>query len=87
MRELVKTVLLFLGLILSLIFAPSCTKYETIYPTPCDGNCDTYYEIIYEGITDSINNNGYHIIEFNGLNYFQIKGQLTELNGQYVING
>ena len=72
---------------LSIISLFSCTKQEQIYPTPCNGNCGTNYEIVYEGITDSIDNNGYHVIEFNGLNYFQVKGQLTELNDQYVING
>ena len=71
---------------LSIISLFSCTKYETIYPTPCDGNCDANFTIVYEGITDSIDINGYHIIEFNGLNYFQVKGQLSELNEQYVVN-
>ena len=71
---------------LSIISLFSCTKYETIYPTPCDGNCDANFTIIYEGIMDSIDNNGYYVIEFNGLNYFQVKGQLSELNEQYVVN-
>lgn len=88
--NLVKTFLyLGIGLVLILLISSlsSCTKYETIYPTPCDGNCDTYYEIVYENNVDSIDNNGYYIVEFNGLNYFQIKGNLTELNNQYIING
>ena len=71
---------------LSIISLFSCTKYEIIYPAPCDGNCDANFTIIYEGIMDSIDNNGYYVIEFNGLNYFQVKGQLSELNEQYVIN-
>ena len=74
-----------LGLFISMLFS-SCQK-ENIDQTPCDGNCDTHYEIVYENITDSINSDGYYIIEFNGLEYFQIKGQLTELNNQYIING
>ena len=74
-----------LGLFVSMLFA-SCEKYEVIYPTPCDGNCDTDFEIIYEGLPIQ-STNGYYEVEWDGLNYFQIKGSLTELNDQYVNNG
>jgi len=83
MKESTKTILIFLGLILSLIFAPSCTKQETIHPTACNGNCDTYYTIIYENQEIFPNVNGHYEIEWNGLNYFQVRGTLTELNSEY----
>ena len=74
-----------LGLFVSMLFA-SCEKYEVIYPTPCDGNCDTDFEIIYEGLPIQ-STNGYYEVEWNGLNYFQIRGQLSELRDDYVLNG
>ncbi len=74
-----------LGLFLSMLFN-SCKK-ETIYPSLCDGNCDAYYTLVYENQEIFPNSNGYYEIDWNGLNYFQVKGQLTELNNQYVING
>tara|TARA_B100000963_G_scaffold355312_1_gene373298 strand:+ start:737 stop:1411 length:675 start_codon:yes stop_codon:yes gene_type:complete len=72
------------GLFVSMLFA-SCQK-QTINQTPCNGNCDTYYTVVYEN-QEIIPNNGYYEITFNGLGYFQIRGQLTELNPQYIING
>ena len=43
MKESIKTILLFLGLILSLIFAPSCTK-ERIYQDLCiTGDCESQF--------------------------------------------
>ena len=69
--------------ILSLAFI-SCTK-EEIYPTPCNGDCETSYEVIYKNQT-LYPNNGYYEVEWDDLNYFQISGYLTPLNDQYVIN-
>lgn len=69
--------------ILSLAFI-SCTK-EEIYPTPCNGDCETSYEVIYKNQT-LYPNNGYYEIEWDDLNYFQISGYLTPLNDAYVIN-
>lgn len=86
MKDIIKTVLLFLALILSLIFAPSCTK-QTIHQSPCDGNCGTNYIVVYKNQEILPNSNGYYKIQWDGLNYFQIKGQLTELNDQYIVNG
>ena len=48
MKESTKTILLFLGLILSLIFAPSCTKQETIHQSVCDGSCDATHIVVYK---------------------------------------
>jgi len=87
MKESTKTILLFLGLILSLIFAPSCTKQETIHQSVCDGNCDATHIVVYKNQEIFPNGNGHYEIEWDGLNYFQIRGLLTPMNDQYVING
>jgi hypothetical protein len=86
MKQTIKHILLFLGLILTLIFAPSCTKQETIHQSPCNGDCDAIYSVIYKNQEIFSNGNGYYEIEWDGLNYFQVKGQLTSLNPQYVVN-
>ncbi len=62
----------------------SCTK-EEFFPTPCNGDCETSYEVIYKNQT-LYPNNGYYEIEWDDLNYFQISGYLTPLNDEYVIN-
>ena len=64
----------------------SCTK-ETIYPTPCNGDCETSWEVVYKNQFVSPNNNGYYEIQWDDLDYFQIQGSLTPLNDEYVING
>lgn len=64
----------------------SCTK-ENIYPTPCNGNCGTSYEVIYKNQLMTTNGNGYYEVEWDDLNYFQISGYLTPLNNEYVLNG
>ena len=84
MKELIKTILLFLGLILSLIFAPSCTKQE--FTSPCNGDCETNYWVVYKNEVINPNSNGYYEVEWDGLNYFQIKGSLSELDDRYVVN-
>ena len=86
MKESTKTILLFLVLILTLIFAPSCTKYSKVFPTLCDGNCDANYTVLYKNQLIQPNTNGHYEIQWDGLNYFQIKGSLTELREDYVIN-
>ena len=86
MKESTKTILLFLVLILTLIFAPSCTKYSKVFPTLCDGNCDVNYTVLYKNQLIQPNTNGHYEIQWDGLNYFQIKGSLTELREDYVIN-
>ena len=64
----------------------SCTK-ETIYPTPCNGDCETSWEVVYKNQFVSPNNNGYYEIQWDDLDYFQIQGSLTPLNDEYVVNG
>ncbi len=48
MKEPIKTILLFLGLILSLIFAPSCTK-QSIHQDLCiTGDCESQFIVVYK---------------------------------------
>jgi hypothetical protein len=73
-------------LFVSSFFLHSCTK-EKIYPPSCEGGCDANYTILYKLDTIKQNPNGFYEIEWKGLNYFQIKGELSELDPHYVING
>ena len=73
--------IIFLGVIL----LTSCSK-EELNQTPCMGNCETSYEVIYKNQL-MYSNNGYFEIEWDDLNYFQISGYLSPLNDQYVVNG
>ena len=73
-------------ILISLLLFSSCNK-EKIYETPCNGDCDTSYEVIYKNTPISPNSNGHYEIDWDGLNYFQIEGQLSELKDTYVING
>ena len=65
----------------------SCTKLDLQKPSPCLGDCETNYTVIYKGLPISQNQNGYYEIDWDGLNYFQIEGNLSELHPKYVING
>ena len=85
MKDSTKTFLIIALVFFSILLLASCQK-ETIYPSLCNGDCNTYYTVVYEN-QEITSNNGYYEIPWNGLNYFQVKGQLTELNNQYVING
>lgn len=66
----------------------ACSPEEQPDPYPClDGNCDSFFEIdplVSPGVYQD--NNGYWHIEYQGLNYFTIKGELDELHPDYVIN-
>ena len=58
----------------------SCNKDDNNYPEPCkNGNCLTNYKIVYMGDTVPQSSNGFWEIEFAGLNYFQINGDLPEV--------
>jgi len=63
----------------------SCTK-ESIIQTPCNGDCETSYEVIYKNQLMTVNLDGYYEVEWDDLNYFQISGNLTPLNDDYVLN-
>ena len=86
MNKIKNSVILFILVVIAILLAPSCTK-ETINQTPCNGDCETLYTVIYKNQLINQNSNGYYEIEWDGLNYFQIEGFLSELNNQYVING
>ena len=75
-------------IIFTLIIIPflfSCEK-EEFYPPACPGGCFTNHEIIYKNDTINIDGDGFYRIKWDGLNYFQVKGDLSELSPQYVIN-
>ena len=67
------------------LFFISCEK-EKFYPPACPGGCFTNHEIIYKNDTINIDGDGFYRIKWDGLNYFQIKGDLPDLDPQYVIN-
>ena len=68
---------------LSIISLFSCTK-ETIYQDLCvNGNCNSQFTVIYKNQEILPNANGHYEVEFDGLEYFQVKGQLSHLNGDY----
>jgi|TARA_R100000081_G_C4810013_1_gene170435 hypothetical protein len=58
------------------------------FPYPClDGECNTSFEIdtlVSPGAY--LDDNGYWHVEFNGLFYFTVMGQLDELDPAYIIN-
>ena len=65
----------------------SCTKEEP-YPHPCvNDNCVADYTVVYLGDSLNENSDGYYELQYAGLNYFQIKGKLSDLNERYIING
>lgn len=74
--------------ILFITFCISCEE-ELIKPYPCiDGKCDATFVIdpfVSPAVYQDINN--YWHIKHYGLNYFTIKGSLSSLNKEYIING
>ena len=63
----------------------SCKKEVT--PSPCPGGCNQELLITSAGDTADIDANGYYHIVWGGPNYFTIKGKLSELDPQYILNG
>ena len=73
---------------LILLLCSSCYKYSKIWPILCPtGDCEAFYDVVYKNQSISPNANGHYEIEWDGLNYFQLKGQLTELHPDYTMNG
>lgn len=70
-------------LIIILFGLLSCNKKEENPSNPCIGDCATEYSVVYENQVINPNSSGFYEVAWNGLNYFQIKGQLTELNEEY----
>ena len=73
MKNSTRTFIYIALIYLLVLLVTSCTKQETIHQSPCDGNCDTYYDVVYENQIISPNSNGYYEIDWNGLNYFKLK--------------
>ena len=67
----------------------ACSPEELIKPYPClDGDCDV--EFIIDPLTSPgvyQDNNGYWHISHQGIQYFTIKGNTSELHPDYVVNG
>ena len=85
MKNKIKLILLFLSLIVSLLLAPSCTKQNPMYKSPCeDGDCNSTFQIVYKGQPINPNLDGSYDIEFDGLGYFQITGNNEHMVGNYV---
>jgi len=80
MKHLVESIIL-IGMCLG-----ACKK-ETLHAPPCIGDCNTEFTIHYSGDIINASPNGYYEIKWSGLNYFQIKGNLSKLSPEYVING
>ena len=71
-------------LTIALLFA-SCKKEEFDAPA-CPGGCSASHGIFYKSGEIDIDADGFYRIKWDGLNYFQVKGDLSELSPQYVIN-
>lgn len=82
MRKLV----LFLFTCLSFVF---CDRNQKEDPFPCiDGICNT--EFVIDSISTpgaKIHPDGYWRVKYQDLNYFTIRGKVSELDSQYVLNG
>lgn len=80
-----KKIILFALLSISLF---SCTKQEEeeegAYPC-LNGNCEGYFYVSGPG-QDSIDINGYHHVKWIGLTYFTIRGELSALAPEYIVN-
>ena len=85
-KAFLKIAFTYLLVIYTLLMLVGCTK-ENIDPTPCNGDCETVYEVIYKNELMYTNNDGYYEIEWDDLDYFQVSGYLTPLNDEYVLNG
>ena len=57
---------------------------KTIYQDLCvNGDCESQFIVVYENQEILPNANGHYEVEWNGLEYFQVKGQLSHLNSDY----
>ena len=43
----------------TILLLASCTTQEIIHQSPCDGNCGTYFDVVYENQVLTPNSNGY----------------------------
>ena len=87
MKDTNKTIIALIILAIVLMFTPSCNKLNNEPLSPCNGDCETSYTVIYKNQPINPNQDDYYEIEWDGLNYFQIEGHLSELRPKFVVNG
>jgi hypothetical protein len=69
-------------------FLWACSPEELIENYPCIGDCDTAFYIdplVSPGVYQD--DNDYWHIEHQGIQYFTIKGNTSELHPDYIVNG
>ena len=74
-------------LLLCVLVIFACSD-ELVLPYPCLEDCDT--EFIIDPLVSPeayLDNNGYWHITHQGFNYFNIKGNISELHPDYIVNG
>ena len=68
------------------LFFLGCEE-DRYYPYPCkDGKCDSVF-FVDEPKNSRLDENGYWRVPYQGLKYFTVKGQVDELQDDYVVNG
>lgn len=67
----------------------ACSPEEISDPYPCiDGDCNSFFEIDTNVNPGSyLDNNGYWHVPFAGPKYFTVKGEISQLNDEYIVNG
>ncbi len=86
-KAFLKIAFVYLLVIYTLLMLVGCTKDDIrLNPPPCNGGCETVYEVIYKNELMYTNADGYYEIEWDDLNYFQISGYTTPLNEEYILN-
>lgn len=82
-----KDILPHILLLILLILICSCNK-DDIFTSPClSGDCEAFFqidELVSPGVYQD--NNGYWHVKHSGLNYFTIKGELSKLDPEYIVN-
>tara|TARA_B110001450_G_C17437577_1_gene406538 strand:- start:54 stop:731 length:678 start_codon:yes stop_codon:yes gene_type:complete len=69
--------------VFSIVLLGSCSK-ERVYQDLCiTGDCESQFIVVYKNQEIFPNVNGHYELEWDGLNYFQVKGQLSHLNSDY----
>ena len=78
-----KKLVLLLGVVVSLV---SCEGNMTA--TPCLGDCSAEFFVdstVNEG--SYVDENGFYVVKHSGFNYFTVKGELSNMNSEFVVNG
>ena len=82
-----RTVIALVLMVIILALCSSCYKHSRVFTKLCPtGDCEAVYDVVYKNQPILPNANGHYEIEWDGLNYFQLKGQLSELHPDYTIN-